>query len=66
MTTDLQAGDTFDDDAPGLLTGLRVSGGSESAFDTELPFVAASTDGWDRLLADYRGRYLYLGVSKKF
>ena len=66
VTADVQAGYTFADDSPGALSGLRVYAGAENVFDTDLPFVASSTDGWDRFLADYRGRYLYLGVSKKF
>ena len=66
VTADLQAGYTFADDTPVILQGLRVYAGAENVFDADLPFVAASTDGWDRFLADYRGRYLYLGVSKKF
>lgn len=66
VTADLQAGYTFAEDAPGLLNGLRVYGGAENVLDAKLPFVASSTDGWDRFLADYRGRYLYFGMSKTF
>lgn len=66
VTADLQAGYTVAEDAPVILQGVRVYAGAENVFDTELPFVASSTDGWDRFLADYRGRYVYLGVSKKF
>ena len=59
-------GYTVAPDAPVILQGVRVYAGAENVFDAELPFVASSTDGWDRFLADYRGRYVYLGVSKKF
>ncbi len=66
VTTDLQLGYTFEDRPGEMISGLRLYGGAENVFDTTLPFVAASTDGWDRFLADYRGRYLYFGVSKTF
>ena len=62
-TVDLQAAYEFGD--AGRLSGLRIYGGLENAFDTALPFVASSSDGWDRALADYRGRYWYFGLKKK-
>lgn len=66
VTGDAQVGYTFPEESSPMLNGLRVYGGVENLWDTELPFVAASTDGWDRFLADYRGRYAYIGASKKF
>jgi iron complex outermembrane receptor protein len=53
-------------DAEGFLGGTRVYFGIENLFDADLPFVASSSDGWDRYIADYRGRYAYAGVRKKF
>jgi outer membrane receptor protein involved in Fe transport len=49
-----------------VLNDTRVYLGIENVFDEDLPFVAASTDGWDRYLADYRGRYVYAGFKKQF
>ena len=66
VTADLQVGHTFAETRIPMLDDTRIYAGVENLWDTELPFVAASTDGWDRFLADYRGRYVYMGVSKKF
>lgn len=66
ITVDGQVGYDFAEDAEGVLSGVRVYLGAENLFDTKLPFVASSSDGWDRFLADYRGRYVYLGVTKTF
>ena len=66
VTGDVQVGYDFPQEASSMLEGLRIYGGVENLWDTELPFVAASTDGWDRFLADYRGRYVYVGASKTF
>ncbi|MET0339301.1 MAG: TonB-dependent receptor, partial [Caulobacter sp.] len=67
-TGDLQVAYTFEgaDDGYGRwLKNVRVHAGAENVWDEALPFVASSTDGWDRFLADFRGRYLYLGFSKR-
>lgn len=50
----------------GLLRGTRFYAGVENLWNEALPFVASSTEGWDRSLADYRGRYVYVGLSKEF
>lgn len=49
-----------------LLSGTRAYLGVENLFDASLPFVASSADGWDRYIADLRGRFVYAGVRKKF
>ncbi|MBL8267112.1 TonB-dependent receptor domain-containing protein, partial [Steroidobacter sp.] len=64
-TVDTQAGYEFQSDN-GLLRGMRIYAGLENALDADLPFVMGSTDGWDRSLADLRGRYYYFGMSKAF
>ncbi len=50
----------------GVLGGTRVYLGIENLFDASLPFVASSSDGWDRYIADLRGRFVYAGLKKKF
>ena len=59
-TFDLQMGYSFGGDD--LFSGIRVFAGVENLFDTTLPFVRSSRDGWARALHDYRGRYFYLGA----
>lgn len=69
VKVDLQGGYDFGDGfegAAGLLNGTRVYLGIDNVFDEALPFVAESSDGWDRYIADYRGRYVYAGFKKKF
>lgn len=69
IKVDLQGGYDFGDSFEGagsVLNDTRVYLGIENVFDEDLPFVAASTDGWDRYLADYRGRYVYAGFKKQF
>lgn len=67
-TFDLQAGYDFDAGSGTLsfLKGTRVYLGIDNVFDEDLPFVAASPDGWDRYLSDYVGRYAYAGIRKRF
>jgi len=68
-TFDLQAGYDFGRGKAGtrgLLSGTSVYFGIENLFDADLPFVASSSDGWDRFIADYRGRYAYVGVKVRF
>lgn len=68
-TLDLQAGYTFgrdDASSQSLFKGTTLYFGIENLFDADLPFVASSSDGWDRYIADYRGRYAYLGLKVKF
>ena len=69
-TVDLQLGYEFTDTAAaerfGFLSGLRAYVGAENLFNADLPFVAESTDGWDRYIGDLRGRYLYAGLKKTF
>ena len=64
VTADLQASYYFDEDS--ALGGLQLYGGLENIFNADLPFVAESSDGWDRAIADYRGRFFYIGARKKF
>jgi len=64
ITTDIQVAYYFDDDSK--LDGLQLYAGLENVFNADLPFVAASSDGWDRYIGDYRGRFFYLGARKKF
>lgn len=69
VKVDLQGGYDFGDGregAGGLLNGARVYLGVENVLDEDLPFVAESSDGWDRFIADYRGRYVYAGFKKQF
>lgn len=69
-TVDLQFGYEFTDTAAagrfGVLSGLRAYIGAENLFNSDLPFVAESTDGWDRYIGDLRGRYVYAGLKKTF
>jgi iron complex outermembrane receptor protein len=69
VKVDLQGGYDFGDSYEGassVLNGTRVYLGIENVFDEDLPFVASSSDGWDRYIADYRGRYVYAGFKKQF
>jgi iron complex outermembrane recepter protein len=69
VKVDLQGGYDFGDSYEGassVLNGARVYLGVENVFDEDLPFVASSSDGWDRYIADYRGRYVYAGFKKQF
>ncbi|WP_129778404.1 TonB-dependent receptor plug domain-containing protein [Peristeroidobacter soli] len=69
VKVDLQGSYDFGDGHEGagsLLNGTRVYLGIENVFDEDLPFVAESSDGWDRYIADYRGRYVYAGFKKQF
>lgn len=63
-TVNFQAGYQFTEGT--WLNGTRIYAGVDNAFDADLPFVAASFDGWDRSLADYRGRYYYVGAKVAF
>ncbi len=66
-TGDLQLAYRFDDQAAGLggaLRNLRLHIGVENLWDTELPFMNRFADGYDRSIADYRGRYVYFGLQK--
>lgn len=68
-TLDLQASYTFGRDessSQSLFKGTSVYVGIENLFNADLPFVASSSDGWDRYIADYRGRYAYVGLKVKF
>lgn len=67
-TGDVQLGFRFDDYADvlgGALQDLRVQAGVENFWDTEVPFIARNVNGWDRSLSDLRGRYWYVGFTKK-
>ncbi|WP_415923092.1 TonB-dependent receptor domain-containing protein [Steroidobacter sp.] len=50
----------------GLLSGVDVTAGIDNFTDTDPRFIAASFDGYDRSLADYRGRFYYLQLRKQF
>jgi hypothetical protein len=52
--------------ARGWTEGLSLTTGVDNFTDTDIPFVAASFDGYDRSLADYRGRFYYLQLTKDF
>jgi iron complex outermembrane recepter protein len=68
-TLDLQFGYDFDEAgnaSEGFVSGLSLNFGIENVFDNGLKFIAESGDGWDRSIQDYRGRYVYAGVRKKF
>ncbi len=67
-TGDVQVGYDFGKEEAGyygLLRNLRVSVGADNVWNEGLPFVAATTTGWDQNLSDPRGRYLYVTVKKK-
>ena len=67
-TGDVQVGYDFGKEAAGyygLLRNLRVSVGADNVWNEALPFVAATTTGWDQNLSDPRGRYIYFTVKKK-
>lgn len=67
-TQDFQIGFRFDDYADalgGALRDLRVQAGAENIWDAEVPFIARNANGWDRSLSDLRGRYWYVGFTKK-
>lgn len=68
-TGDLQLAYQFDEDAAGFggaLRKLRVHVGVENLWDTSLPFMNRFPDGYDRSIADYRGRYVYVGLQRAF
>lgn len=69
-TADIQVGYDFDaapvSERIKALSGLRAYVGIENVFNPDLPFVAESTDGWDRYIGDLRGRYVYAGLKKTF
>jgi len=50
----------------GVLRNTKVTVGVENFWDTALPFVDSLSEGWDRSLADYRGRYMYVELRKRF
>jgi iron complex outermembrane recepter protein len=52
--------------ARGWTEGLSLTTGVDNFTDTDIPFVAASFDGYDRSLADYRGRFYYVQMTKDF
>ncbi|MEO0399650.1 MAG: TonB-dependent receptor [Pseudomonadota bacterium] len=52
--------------APSLFEGLQIYAGIDNIFNKAPNFIAASSDGYDRLVADIRGRYIFGGVRKQF
>lgn len=50
----------------GALNQLSLYGGVENLWDEDIPFIASSPTGFDRSLVDYRGRYVYAGLRKRF
>jgi iron complex outermembrane receptor protein len=68
-TADLQVSYQFGESARGLggiLRDTEVYGGIENLWDERLPFFASTYMGWDVSLHDFRGRYWYTGLRKKF
>ncbi|MEX2495397.1 MAG: TonB-dependent receptor [Woeseia sp.] len=49
-------------DTLGFLNQFELYAGLKNMFDQEPNFIAASSDGYDRLIADIRGRTVYAGV----
>lgn len=64
-TMDLQVSYTFEDGG-GWLQGLRGYAGVENLWDEDPSFFASTYIGWENSLHDFRGRYYYMGVDKKF
>lgn len=66
-TGDLQVTYAFKDSARwrGALRNSSLTLGVENVWDEALPFVDTTVEGWDRSLADYRGRYIYVQFRKK-
>jgi iron complex outermembrane receptor protein len=68
-TADLQVSYEFGESAGalrGMLRGTEIYGGIENLWDERLPFFASTYMGWDVSLHDFRGRYWYTGVRKRF
>lgn len=67
-TGDIQLSYNFKDSARwgGALKGTKVTLGVENIWDEALPFIDSLSEGWDRTNADYRGRYVYIELRKKF
>ncbi|HVT72090.1 MAG TPA: TonB-dependent receptor [Lacunisphaera sp.] len=66
-TGDLQVSYNFKDSHAfrGFLRNTKVVLGVDNFWDEALPFVDSISEGWDRTLADFRGRYIYLELRKK-
>ena len=68
-TADLQVAYHFGRPAgalAGLLRETEIYGGVENLWDERLPFFASTYQGWDNSLHDFRGRYYYFGLRKRF
>ena len=67
-TGDLQVSYNFKDSRTlmGALKNTKLTVGVDNFWDEALPFVDSISEGWDRSLADYRGRYVYVELRKKF
>jgi iron complex outermembrane receptor protein len=68
-TGDIQVAYRFGEDfnaLGGTLRNTRVHLGVENFWDTDIPFMLSFSDGFDRSIVDYRGRYVYFGIEKGF